>query len=121
MGVSYHLKYYTGESNIYPGFNYIHMSVALVNHIKAHDRESFEKILELFKTRAGLVDKFPGFKEFKLFASPETLEIMVMTIWESREDFQRWLKSKEFKEGHKRVKPSGIKADSRGVAYDIVQ
>ncbi len=96
------------------------MTVVVVNHIKARDRESYDEIIKLFSTRKRLVDKFPGFKGFKLLASPEEMEIMVMTIWESREDFKRWVESKEFEEGHRRTGERRINADSRGVVYEVV-
>ena len=96
------------------------MPIAVVNHIQAKDIESFRKILENFSNRAGLVDKFPGFIEFKLFASEEELKIMVMTIWESREAFEAWVNSEEFKKGHSRARRTSINAESKGVIYELL-
>jgi len=94
--------------------------IAVVNHIKARNKESYEKIIQLFKNRARLVDKFPGFKGFKLFCSDDELEIMVMTIWKDRESFKSWVDSEEFKRGHARTRNTNIDAESRGVVYEII-
>jgi len=96
------------------------MPIAVVNHIQAKDIESYRKIIENFRNRAGLVDKFPGFIEFKLFTSEEELKIMVMTIWKDREAFEKWVNSKEFKKGHARARRSNINAESKGVIYEIL-
>ena len=94
--------------------------IAVVNHIKAHNRESFETIINNFRDRSRLVDRFEGFRGFRLMASTEDLEIMVITFWEDREAFKRWVESEEFKRGHSRARRSRIEADSRGVIYDII-
>ncbi len=94
--------------------------IVVVNHIKAHDKESFEKIIDNFRGRERLVDRFKGFKGFRLLASTEDMEIMVMTFWESREDFKNWVESEEFRRGHSRARNTNINADSRGVIYDII-
>ncbi len=94
--------------------------IAVVNHIQAKDIESFERIIENFRNRAKLVDRFPGFKGFKLFASRDEMAIMVMTIWEDRESFRKWVDSKEFREGHSRARSSNIRAESKGIIYDII-
>ncbi|HIQ13543.1 MAG TPA: antibiotic biosynthesis monooxygenase [Thermoprotei archaeon] len=96
------------------------MTIAVVNHIQAHDRESYQKIINLFRNRAGLVDKFQGFKEFKLYASEDELKIMVMTIWEDRESFERWRNSEEFRRGHSRARNENINAESKGVIYEVI-
>jgi len=96
------------------------MAIAVVNHIQAKDLESYRRIIENFRNRAGLVDKFPGFLGFKLFASEEELKIMVMTIWRDRESFEKWVNSEEFKRGHARARRASINAESKGVVYEII-
>jgi len=94
--------------------------IAVVNHIQAKDEDSFNEILKRFSKRKRFVDKFPGFKGFKLFASKEDLAIMVMTLWDSKEDFKRWVESEEFEKAHKGRGDRKINADSKGIVYDVV-
>jgi len=97
------------------------MPIAVVNHIQARDIDSYRKIIDSFRNRTRLVDKFPGFIEFKLFASEEELKIMVMTIWKDREAFENWVNSEEFKKGHAKARRSNINAESKGVIYEILE
>lgn len=54
-----------------------------------------------FRNRAGVVDGMPGFVSFQLLRpTKEGDPYIVMTIWESREHFEGWTNSDEFKEGH---------------------
>ncbi len=94
--------------------------IAVVNHIKPKDSENYEKILEMFKNRRRMVDKFRGFRGFKLLASKDDLEIMVMTLWDNEEAFRKWVDSPQFKQGHERTGGANIEANSRGVIYEIV-
>lgn len=60
--------------------------------------EAFE---EVFSQRAGLVDGMDGFISFQILrpTKPEDPYI-VQTLWESREQFEAWTSSEEFKRGH---------------------
>lgn len=61
---------------------------------------AFEK---RFEDRASLVDGMPGFISFQLLRPlKEGDPYIVMTFWESREAFENWTQSAEFKEGHAR-------------------
>jgi heme-degrading monooxygenase HmoA len=51
---------------------------------------------ERFKTRARAVDKMKGFPD-----DPEDPYI-VLTTWDSKEDFEAWVNSDAFKKGHAR-------------------
>lgn len=56
---------------------------------------------ERFAKRAGLVENEPGFEEFQLLRPVEgTDRYLVYTRWRSEEDFQNWLKSRSFQQGH---------------------
>lgn len=58
---------------------------------------------ERFRTRAGLVDEMPGFiRNEVLRPTQEGKPYIVLTYWESREDFERWTNSEQFKQGHAR-------------------
>ncbi|GAA3988211.1 antibiotic biosynthesis monooxygenase [Thermobifida alba] len=56
---------------------------------------------ERFAKRAGLVENQPGFEEFQLLRPVEgTDKYLVYTRWRSEEDFQNWLNSQSFQQGH---------------------
>ena len=96
------------------------MPIAIVNRIKAPDRETFNHIIERFKNRAGLVDRMPGFQGFELWANEEKLEILVITRWRSKEDMENWVNSQEFRKAHERASTGGRSSESEGTVYDIL-
>ncbi|TDQ53643.1 antibiotic biosynthesis monooxygenase family protein [Actinorugispora endophytica] len=56
---------------------------------------------ERFSRRAGLVENQPGFEEFQLLRPVEgTDKYLVYTRWRSEQDFQGWLRSRSFQQGH---------------------
>ena len=58
---------------------------------------------ERFRTRAGLVDGMPGFIWNKtLRPVAEGDPYIVLTLWESRKDFDNWVGSDAFQKGHAR-------------------
>jgi heme-degrading monooxygenase HmoA len=63
-------------------------------------RQRFE---ELFRTRAGLVERMPGFLQLFVLR-PRAVEepYLVVTVWESEEHFRAWLRSEAFRRGHAR-------------------
>lgn len=60
--------------------------------------ESFERV---FRERAGLVDKMPGFV-FNQVLRPvnDGDPYVVFTLWNSRDDFVNWVRSEDFVKGH---------------------
>src|SRR3954471_5032818 len=66
------------------------MSVVKINAITVPEdrRESFE---ERFRSRAGAVEKTPGFERFELLRPQDDTDLyLVYTRWESEEAFQAW-------------------------------
>jgi heme-degrading monooxygenase HmoA len=63
--------------------------------------EYVEEFEERFRNRAGLVDGMPGFI-FNRVLRPvnEGDPYIVFTLWESRKDFENWIRSDEFTKGH---------------------
>ena len=62
--------------------------------------EAFE---EAFANRAGLTDTMPGFISYRLLKPTEDGKpYIVMTVWESMENFRAWTESDAFKQGHAR-------------------
>jgi heme-degrading monooxygenase HmoA len=51
--------------------------------------------------RAGMVDQMPGFKGLEILrAGDEPGKYIVLTRWETREDYEQWAKSPAFVAGH---------------------
>ena len=65
--------------------------------------EYAEQFEERFRSRAGEVDKMKGFIRNQVLrpALPEN-PYVVMTFWESKEDFDAWVNSESFQRGHAR-------------------
>lgn len=85
-----------------------------INYItcKDHYRERFE---ELFKTRAGEIDKMDGFKNMYVLKPDDgESDYLIVSHWDSKDNFKAWTKSEAFKEGHKRGFEDIIKARERG-------
>lgn len=60
--------------------------------------EAFE---ERFQNRANLVDGMPGFVSFQILRpTVPDMPYVVMTFWETKENFEAWTNSEEFKQGH---------------------
>jgi heme-degrading monooxygenase HmoA len=72
-----------------------------INYIKCEDhyRERFE---QLFATRAHAIDRMPGFINMEVLKPNDQGEYLIVSHWESEEQFKKWTSSPEFLEGHKR-------------------
>lgn len=56
---------------------------------------------ERFAARAGEVEKMEGFEAFELLRPAEGQDrYFVYTRWASKQDFDRWLSSQSFAQGH---------------------
>lgn len=68
--------------------------------VKPEYAKQFE---ERFRTRAHLVDGMPGFIRNQVLRPIQEGEpYIVLTYWESREAFEAWTNSEEFRAGHSR-------------------
>ena len=79
------------------------MSIVKINvlTVPAEQRETLE---QRFAGRAGSVEKAEGFEHFALLRPVEgTDRYLVYTRWRSEEDFQRWMQSQSFAEGHRQA------------------
>ncbi len=66
--------------------------------------------------RAGKVDAMPGFRGLEVLKDASTPgAYIVLTRWETKEDFQRWADSPEFVAGHSRPGTAG--AQGGGVKF----
>lgn len=67
-------------------------------------REQYHDLFEEnFRQRSGLVDGMPGFLSNQLLrpTAPDQ-PFVVLTTWASRNDFETWVRSPEFRQSHAR-------------------
>lgn len=78
-----------------------------------------------FADRAALVDGMPGFIAFHLLRPQKDGDpYIVMTYWESREDFDNWTQSEAFKEGHARsgtLPPGTFAGHPKLEVFEVIQ
>ena len=84
-------------------------------------QEQFE---ERFRTRAGEVDKMPGFVRNQVLR-PDSAEepYIVLTAWESKADFEAWVNSEAFRKGHARsgtLPKEAFLGQARLETYEII-
>lgn len=63
--------------------------------------EDFENV---WKARDSRLNEMEGFEEFKLLRGPEKDDHTLyssFTIWHSKDNFESWTKSEQFREAHK--------------------
>lgn len=73
-----------------------------INYItcKPHYKDRFE---QLFATRAHAIDRMPGFRYMEVLKPKnEDDKYLIVSHWDSEENFRNWTKSPEFLEGHSR-------------------
>lgn len=70
---------------------------------------------ELFTTRAGAIDRMPGFKNMHVLKpSDDSGSYLVVSYWDTEEQFKAWTGSAEFLEGHKRGFADMARAKAEG-------
>jgi heme-degrading monooxygenase HmoA len=65
--------------------------------------EAFETV---WRTRESYLDRMPGFVEFQLLKGPEAEDHTLYashTVWQSKDAFEAWTKSDEFRVAHARA------------------
>jgi heme oxygenase (mycobilin-producing) len=98
--------------------------IAVCNRIPVNPEHAaaFE---ERFADRASLVDGMPGFISFQLLRPrAEDDPYIVMTFWESEQDYIAWTESDAFKEGHARsgtLPKEAFLGHPRLEIYEIIQ
>ena len=87
--------------------------------VPADRRDEFE---QRFATRAARVKDSPGFEAFELLKPTEGGRYIVYTRWTSKEDFEAWLRSPAFAEGHRQHSTHGpVAPTSETWAFDVLQ
>ena len=78
--------------------------IVVMNRVPVAEGYS-DDFLERFRTRTGLVDGHSGFIRNLVLKPLKGDNHVVMTFWETREQFEAWTRSDAFKEAHSRVPP----------------
>lgn len=73
--------------------------IVVMNVVRAAEgrAEDFE---QAFLTRERLLNQAEGFRGFELLRRDTDCEYVVLTRWESREDFRAWVRSDLFRRSH---------------------
>jgi heme-degrading monooxygenase HmoA len=73
-----------------------------VNYIDC-DAGYAERFEQLFRTRAGAIDRLPGFRRMHVLKPTEAGgAYLIVSYWDDEAHFKTWTRSPEFLEGHKR-------------------
>lgn len=97
------------------------MSVVVINAVTvpAGAREEFEA---RFASRAGQVSKAEGFEAFELLRPDASDRYLVYTRWRTREDFEAWMRSRYFAEGHAQHEQRGpVSTRSEVWTFEVLQ
>jgi heme-degrading monooxygenase HmoA len=88
--------------------------------VPAERRDEFEA---RFAARAARVKDSPGFEAFELLKpADDNSRYIVYTRWASKDDFEAWLRSPAFAEGHHQHSTQGpVAPTSETWAFDVLQ
>jgi heme-degrading monooxygenase HmoA len=73
--------------------------IVVQNHLMVK-KEFSERFERSFSERSRSVDGFPGFIRNEVLRPVKGESYIVMTYWDSLEDFNRWVGSEEFRKAH---------------------
>lgn len=74
--------------------------IAITNRLPVKEDRA-DEVVERFSGARGDVQNFPGFVSLEVLRSEDASEVLVITRWESREAFDRWVQSDSFREAHR--------------------
>jgi heme oxygenase (mycobilin-producing) len=97
------------------------MSMVVINAVMVPSERTAE-FEERFAKRAGQVSQAPGFEAFELLRPSEGARYLVYTRWRAREDFEAWMKSTYFSEGHRQHSQQGpVSSESEVWSFEVLQ
>lgn len=98
------------------------MSVVRINAITV-PAERVEEFERRFAARAGEVSKATGFETFELMRPTDGRDVyLVYTRWRSEDEFQAWVNSPAFQQGHKAHGSGGpVGTGSELWSFDVIQ
>lgn len=89
-----------------------------VNRITVDSTAEADRLVEAFRNRSGKVDQQPGFLRFEVWREESRREVMVVTRWARREDFEAWVNGPAFREAHRHA--AGAPGTPGGSLYEVV-
>ena len=97
------------------------MSIVVVNAVTVPTERTAE-FEERFAKRAGHVSQAPGFEAFELLRPTDGSKYLVYTRWRAREDFEAWMRSTYFSDGHRQHKQEGpVSSESEVWSFEVLQ
>ena len=78
--------------------------ILAVNRIFVHPQHHGE-FEERLQSRLGMVENAPGFVRLEILRPMKGEDYLILTWWESQEDFERWTRSEAFQKAHARPTP----------------
>lgn len=73
--------------------------IAITNRLPVKEGRA-DEVVERFAASEGNVQDFPGFVSMEVLRSEDAAEVLVITRWESRSAFDRWVQSDSFRRAH---------------------
>lgn len=73
--------------------------IAITNRLPVKEGYA-DEVVERFSGNRGNVQDFPGFVSMEVLRSEDATEVLVITRWETREAFDRWVHSDSFRAAH---------------------
>jgi len=81
--------------------------IAVINRLPVKEGMA-DQVVERFANGQGFVQAFPGFVSMEVLSAEETDEVMVITRWRDKADFDAWVASDAFKMAHGRGGSGGL-------------
>ena len=81
--------------------------IAIMNSLPVKEGAA-DEVVERFAGSRGHVQDFPGFHSMEVLKSAEEDEVLVVTRWQDREAFDKWVQSEEFAKAHARGGTAGL-------------
>ena len=93
--------------------------IAIFNSLPVKEGAA-DRVVERFAESRGHVQDFPGFVSMEVLRSEAGDEVLVVTRWESRDAFDSWVGSDEFKKAHGRSGGGDLlRGHPQMSAYDV--
>jgi heme oxygenase (staphylobilin-producing) len=93
------------------------MTWVAINRITVATPDEAQRLLEAFRHRSGRVDLAPGFESFEVWREEADSEVLVLTRWRRREDFQAWVDSPAFRAAHAHAHDAP--GSGQGAVYEV--
>ena len=74
--------------------------IAITNRLPVKEGRA-DEVVERFSGSRGDVQDCPGFVSMEVLRSQDETEVLVITRWQSREDFDAWVQSDSFRAAHR--------------------